>query len=129
MLNDTVANLLDKMYSFEKAGKKKCVVRPFSKVGKKVLEILKANNYIGEFEEGKDERGNFVTVTLIGNINECRAIKPRFAAELSDFVKFEKRFLPASDFGLIIISTSKGITTLADAKTKKVGGKLIAYCY
>ncbi|PIU29696.1 30S ribosomal protein S8 [Candidatus Woesearchaeota archaeon CG07_land_8_20_14_0_80_44_23] len=129
MLNDTVANLLDKMYSFEKAGKKKCTVRPFSKVGKRVLEILHENLYIGDFEEGEDERGRYVTVNLIGSINECRAIKPRFAVSMETYDKFEKRFLPASDFGILIISTNRGIKSHSTAKKEKLGGKLIAYCY
>ena len=43
--------------------------------------------------------------------------------------KFEKRYLPAKGFGLIIVSTSKGLMTHVDAEEKNIGGKMIAYCY
>ena len=43
--------------------------------------------------------------------------------------KFEQRYLPAKSFGMLIISTSKGMLTNIQAKEKKIGGKLIAYCY
>ena len=41
----------------------------------------------------------------------------------------EKRYLPAKDFGILIMSTSKGIMTHYDAKKKNLGGKLLSYCY
>ncbi len=46
-----------------------------------------------------------------------------------EFEKFEKRFLPAKDFGFLILSTSKGIMTHLAAKEKSIGGKLLAYVY
>ena len=42
---------------------------------------------------------------------------------------FEKRFLPAKDFGVLIISTNKGLLTQKQAKEQNVGGALVAYCY
>ncbi|MCX6709757.1 MAG: 30S ribosomal protein S8 [Candidatus Woesearchaeota archaeon] len=129
MLNDTVANLLSKMLSYEKAGKKECTVKPISKVGKRVLQIFKDNNYIEDFNEVADLRGSYVIIKLNGNINACNAIKPRFSVTLGTYEKFEKRFLPAREFGILIISTNKGIKTHEEAKKEKLGGKLIAYCY
>ena len=43
--------------------------------------------------------------------------------------KFERRFLPAKDFGIIIMSTDKGMMTNNEAKEKNLGGKLIAFVY
>ena len=43
--------------------------------------------------------------------------------------KYEKRYLPAKQFGILIISTPKGLMTHVQAMDKKTGGKLIAYCY
>ena len=45
------------------------------------------------------------------------------------FEKFERRYLPAKDLGILFVSTPKGIMTHYDAKAKKLGGKLLAYCY
>jgi len=46
-----------------------------------------------------------------------------------EFEKFEKRYLPAKDFGFIVISTTKGLITLEEAREKGLGGRLIAFVY
>jgi len=128
-MNDTLATALSNLLNAEKVGKSTCVVKPVSKITKAVFDIMKDNHYIGEFTEVDDKKGGYIDVNLIGGLNKCGAIKPRFAAEITEFTKFEKRFLPAKNFGMIIISTSKGIMTLEQAKEKKIGGKLLAYIY
>ena len=129
MLNDTLANILSKVLNAEKTGKKECVSKPSSKVIKKVLEIMQDNRYIGEFKEVIDSRGNFIKINLIGRLNKCGVIKPRYVVKVVDYEKFEKRYLPAKGFGIIIVSTNKGIMTGEEAKEKNIGGKLLAYCY
>ena len=93
------------------------------------LIILKKKGYISEFGEVKTCRGNYIDLKLKGTINNCGAIKPRFSVQTSTYEKYEKRYLPAKDFGIIIVSTSQGIMTHKEAKTKKIGGKLLAYVY
>jgi len=129
MLNDPLANVMSAILNHEKTGKRNLLVKPVSKVIKKVLSIMKDNHFIGEFQEIDDGRGGYLQLNLLGNLNKCGAIKPRHAAKVDDFEKFEKRYLPAIGFGTIMISTSKGIMTLDEAKKKKLGGKLLAYCY
>ncbi len=129
MMNDTLSNALSCIINAEKVGKTECTFSPCSKVIKKVLEIMKEKKYIGDYEVQDESKGGFVKINLLGNINNCKVIKPRFAVKKEDFEKFEKRFLPASGFGFILISTSKGIMTLEDAREKKIGGKLLAYIY
>jgi len=46
-----------------------------------------------------------------------------------NYEKFEKRYLPAKDFGMIIVSTNQGIMTHIEAKEKGLGGRLLAYVY
>jgi len=46
-----------------------------------------------------------------------------------EFEKFEKRFLPARGFGILIISTTSGVITHEEAREKNIGGKLIGYIY
>lgn len=128
MLNDNLANALSAIFNAENVGKKECTVKS-SKIIKRVLEIMRDNKYIGDLTEKKDNRGNSVSVALIGSINKCGAIKPRYPAQVSEFEKFEKRYLIAKDFGILIISTSKGIMMHSEAKKKNLGGVLLAYCY
>jgi small subunit ribosomal protein S8 len=129
MLNDTLATALSMILNMEKIGKKECLIRPTSKIIKVVLKIMNENNYIGTFDEVVTKKGNMLKVNLLGNINKCGAIKPRYSVKKSGYEKFEKRYLPAKDFGIIFVSTPKGIMTHMEARKKSIGGKLIAYCY
>jgi len=129
MLNDPLANLLSNILNAQKIGRTTCTSTPFSKLIKDVLDKMKANSYIGEYNVVEDNKGEVVVINLLGNINKCGVIKPRFSVKKGNYEKFEKRFLPAKDFGLLIISTTKGILTHYEAKEKGLGGKLIAYVY
>nr|AJS11978.1 30S ribosomal protein S8 [uncultured archaeon] len=128
-LNDTLANTLSLILIDEKAGRNGSNIRPSSKIIKKVLEVMKSNNYIGDFEEIKDGKGNTIKLNLIGNINKCGVVKPRYSVKKDEFEKFEKRYLLARGMGILIVSTPFGIITHNEAKKKGIGGKLLAYCY
>lgn len=128
-LNDTLANALSKILNCENTSKKEVVIMPASKLIKHVLAIMNKNNFIGKYTITKDNRGEIMQLSLLGKINKCGVIKPRFAIKKNEFEKFEKRFLPAKGMGFIIISTSNGIMTHEEAKEKGLGGKLLAYVY
>ena len=87
------------------------------------------HGYVGKSEEVIDSRGNYIKLGLNGSVNKCGVIKPRYSIKNIEFEKFESRYLPAKDFGILVVSTPNGIMTHTDAKSKKTGGKLIAYCY
>lgn len=129
MLNDPLSNALSKILNAERARKKECYIKPISKVIKKVLEIMQKNNYIGSIEYVEDGRGGQYKINLIGRINACGGIKPRYPIKIKDYVKFERRYMPAKDFGFLIVSTSQGIMTHTEAKSKNLGGRLLAFVY
>ena len=128
-LNDPLSSAMSKVNNREKVGKKDCVIKPISKMMKKVFDILNEEGYLGKYEEVEDGKGNHLKLNLLGSINKCGGIKPRFAVGVNNYEKFEKRYLPSRGFGVLIVSTSQGLMTHETAKEKKVGGKLIAYCY
>ena len=128
-LNDPLANALSLILIDEKSGKNESIIRPSSKIIKKVLEIMKDNKYVGAFEEIKDGRGDIIKLNLLGNINKCGVIKPRYSLKKDDFEKFEGRYLLARGMGILIVSTPSGIMVHHEAKKKNIGGKLLAYCY
>jgi small subunit ribosomal protein S8 len=68
-------------------------------------------------------------VKLLGRINRCGVIKPRFATKAIELEKWEKRYLPARNFGVLILSTSKGVMAHSDARAQSIGGQLLAYVY
>ncbi|MBI4150590.1 30S ribosomal protein S8 [Candidatus Woesearchaeota archaeon] len=129
MLNDTLATALSKIENFEKIGRKECLVMPASKTIKKVLELFNAHGYLGQAELASDARGGALKVHLLGKINKCGVIKPRFAVTMKEYEKFEKRYLPAKNVGVLLVSTPKGMMTHEEAKKNNHGGRLVAYCY
>lgn len=128
-LNDPLANAFSKIMNNETLGKGDCIIKPVSSIIKTLLIILNERRYIGKFKEVPDTKGNYITINLLGRINKCGVIKPRYAIKKDDYEKFEKRYLPSKGFGILIVSTPKGIMTNEEAKEKRMGGRLIAYCY
>ena len=126
---DPIVDALTKIRNAEVASKKECTLKPASNFLGEILRIAKESGYIEDCKK-HDEKGIIsFTVALSGKMNECKAIKPRFAVKKAEFAKYEKRYLPARDVGLIVVSTPKGLMTHAEAKAKKLGGRLIAFMY
>ena len=128
MLHDTLADALSTIKNAEKVGKSSCVTNS-SKVIKAVLQIMQDRGYIGAYEYIDDGRGGKFQIELKGKIIDCNAIKPRYNAKTTEFEKWEKRYLPAREFGILILSTPKGIVDHKKAKQLRTGGKLLAYIY
>ncbi|MBI4141821.1 30S ribosomal protein S8 [Candidatus Woesearchaeota archaeon] len=129
MQNDTIASTLSNIINHEKIGRKEVIIHPLSRTLRKILTIMQENKYVGNFEEITDTRGGIAKINLIGALNKCGVVKPRFSVTIKEYEKFEKRYLPAKGVGILIVSTSKGIMTHEEAKQKHTGGKLISYCY
>ena len=128
-LNDPLANVLSHILIEDKKGRKKIIVKNNSKIIKAVLTLLKEHKYLGDFKEIEDGKAKILEINLIGAVNKTGVIKPRHSVKLSEFTKFEKRYLPALGFGFLIISTNQGIMTQEKALKKNLGGKLLAYVY
>ncbi|MCX6665240.1 MAG: 30S ribosomal protein S8 [Euryarchaeota archaeon] len=129
MLNDPLADALSLIRNAEQKGKGDCTICPSSKLIGGVLSLLKEKGYIGSFEHVEDGKAGMFHVQLIGNINDCCVIKPRYPIKRDELEKWEARYLPAREFGLLIITTTSGVISNADAKQLGVGGKLLAYVY
>lgn len=126
---DPLADALSRVLNAERAGKSSVKIKPVSKVIKEVLRVMNENGYVGTYEFINDGRGGMINLNLVKAINKCGAIKPRFSFSVEEIEKFEKRYLPSKDFGIIIVSTNKGIMTHLEAKQKNLGGILLAYVY
>lgn len=129
MLIDPLADALSNIKNNERAGNLECIIKPASKLVGRVLKVMQEEGYIGEFEFIDDGKSGKFRVKLLGRINDCGVIRPRFAVKKEEFEKFEKRFLPAQDFGILILTTNQGVMTHKEAKERKIGGRLLAYVY
>lgn len=124
MRHDLISDALSAIKNAEYVGKSECAVVN-SKLVRSILSILQKTSYIGEVRES----GKKIRVRLIGKISALHVVRPRFAVKHDGFEKFEKRYLPSREVGVIIVSTSQGVMTHKEAIEKKIGGRLLAYVY
>lgn len=110
-------------------GKSDCIIQPSSKLIGRVLKVMQDHGYINQFEYVEDGKAGKFRVMLKGAINNCGVIKPRFSVKNTDIERFEARFLPAQNFGVLILTTTAGVITQDYAKELGIGGKLLAYVY
>ncbi len=128
-LMDPLADALTNIRNNELQGNDDCVIKPASKLIGYVLSTMQKENYIGNFELVDDGKAGYFDVELVGNINKCGVIKPRHAVKNSEFENFEKRYLPAKNFGILIVTTPEGVMTHQEAKEAGLGGRLLVYIY
>ena len=124
-----LADCLKTMSNAEKRGKRQVIIRPSSKVVVKFLQTMQKNGYIGEFEIIDDHRSGKIVVNLIGRINKCGVISPRFDVGVKDIEQWILNVLPSRGFGHVVLTTTYGILTHEEARQKKTGGKLLGFFY
>ena len=126
---DPLSDAFTRIFNAEQAGHYEVSVSPASKLLGSMLNIMQKSGYVGEFEKINDGRAGSYRIELIGAINRCGVIKPRHSVRRSDFDKWESRYLPARDFGVLIVTTSQGRMDRYGAKKERVGGRLLAYIF
>jgi len=129
MQSDPLNDAMSVMKNAAAIGKGECVIQPSSKLIGRVLKVMQDHGYISQFEYVEDGKAGQFKVSMKGAINNCGVIKPRYSVKKADLEKFEARFLPAQDFGVLILTTTEGVITHTKAKELGVGGKLLAYVY
>ena len=126
---DPLNDALVKIFNAEQAGKFNVELAPASKLLGNVLNIMQTSGYVGEINREVNGRGDTFVVELRGTINRCGTVKPRHSVRRQEYEKWETRYLPARDFGLLIMTTNSGVMHHYDAKDARIGGKLLAYVY
>ena len=66
---------------------------------------------------------------LIGRINKCGVISPRFDVTVPELEKWINNLLPSRSFGHIVLTTSLGIIDHDEARRKHTGGKVLGFFY
>jgi small subunit ribosomal protein S8 len=123
MSQDVISDALNQIMNARRVEKTEVLLKKKSKLLIELFKMMKKEGHIDFKEEG-----NTIKVTII-NLNECRAIKPRYYVSVSKIDKYLRRFLPSRNFGTLAISTSQGLLSHGKTYEKKIGGSLIAYYY
>ncbi|MBI2004144.1 30S ribosomal protein S8 [Candidatus Pacearchaeota archaeon] len=126
MSHDVVADALNMIKNAKISGKENVKINRISNFLIEVLKVMKQEGAIKKYKIDADEKSIQLT---IGDLVECKAIKPRFTVKKGDIEKYRRRYLPSTNLGVLIISTNKGLITHEEAEGEKIGGCLIAYFY
>lgn len=126
MSQDIVADALNMIKNAQKAKKKNVKIKRISNLLIEILKIMKQKGAIKKYKIESKEKSVEIS---IGELFECKAIKPRFTVQKTEIEKYRRRYLPARNIGTIIVSTNKGLLTHEEAQQEQIGGCLIAYFY
>ena len=124
-----LANLFTTLYNTEGRRKDSCIIVPTSKLAVEVLNTLKNNGYIKEFEHIDDNKGGKFVVKLLAKIEKCGAVTPRFKVKKDEYNYWEQRYLPSFNRGILLVTTNQGVMSHHEAVNKGIGGFLIGYVY
>lgn len=123
---DQIADLITRIRNAIMVGKNEILV-PTSKLKVGVVEVLKKNGYVADYEvvEGKPRGMLKVTINepgMIAKINEISKVsKPgRRVYSAADELPVVK-----SGRGMVIVSTSKGLMNGREAKKNRLGGEIL----
>ena len=120
---------LNAIVNAEKAGKRQVLIRPSSKVIIKYLQCMQKYGYIGDFEIVDDHRSGKIVVNLIGRLNKCGVISPRFDVTLDKIEQLASDILPSRQFGHLVLTTTYGMLVHEEARRKHTGGKIIGFFF
>jgi len=128
-LTNIIANTFSTIYNNEMRRKHSCIIAPVSKLALQVLNVMKAYNFIQDYQYINDGRGGKVIVKLSAKINRCNAISPRISVSKDGYDEYDRQYLPSYTRGILIVSTPLGVMSHHEAQSKGVGGVLLGYVY
>ncbi len=133
-MTDPIADMLTRLRNANQAYHESTSM-PHSRMKTGIAEILKAQGYIADFEvtdPAEGEVGKTLTITLKYGTNRERSIAGvRRISKPGLRVYAKSNALPKvlGGLGIAIISTSQGLLTDREAKSKSVGGEVLAYVW
>lgn len=119
MFNDTISDFLTRLRNASMSGKPILQARN-NKTVTRLAELLKDEGFILKTE--KD--GYFLNIELNSNMPFTH-IKRISKPGIRRYVKHQEIPRPRTGFGLVLLSTPKGVLTGNQARKQKVGGELI----
>lgn len=127
---DPIADMLSRIRNAI-AVRKQEVSMPHSKVKESVARLLKDNGFLTDVRVTDASIGKTLTIVISGESENARITEIVRLSKPGRRFYTKAREIPTvkRGRGLVIVSTSKGMMTGADAKNQGVGGELICQVY
>ena len=130
VMTDPIADMLTRIRNANQA-KHENVTMPASRLKLEILAVLKNEGYISEYEKIEDGKQGVIKVTLKYNNKDrvIKGLKKISKPGLRVYAKSSELPKVLNGLGVAIISTSNGIMTDREARSKKLGGEVIAFVW
>ena len=130
MVTDTISDLLTRLRNAQRAGHPSVQV-PVSKVSGRILEVLKAEGFIGQVQRKEARQSGFEVYEVglkyfnsgspvMGTLKRVSRPGRRIYRKTGDLPKVD------SGLGISLISTSQGVMSDREARRRRVGGEVLA---
>ena len=129
-MTDPIADMLTRIRNANQA-KHEVVEMPASRLKLEILEVLKNEGYIAEYEKIEDGKQGVIKVTLkyVNKERDIKGIKRISKPGLRVYAKSTELPQVLNGLGVAIISTSNGVMTDREARKNKLGGEVIAFVW
>ena len=130
VMTDPIADMLTRIRNANQA-KHESVEMPASRLKLEILEVLKNEGYITEYEKVEDGKQGVIKVTLkyVNKERVIKGIKRISKPGLRVYAKSTELPQVLNGLGVAIISTSNGVMTDREARKNKLGGEVIAFVW
>ena len=132
MITDTISDLLTRIRNANMV-KHQIVEIPITKISLAIIQILKEEGFIEDFEMYNENNNKFILISLryIGKTRKPVISKLKRISKPGLRVYANSKKLPIilNNLGIAIISTSKGVFTNLNAKKLGIGGEILCYIW
>ncbi|AMM91324.1 30S ribosomal protein S8 [Peribacillus simplex] len=131
VMTDPIADMLTRIRNANMVRHEKLEV-PASKIKKEIAEILKREGFVRDFELIEDNKQGIIRIFLKYGANNERVItglKRISKPGLRVYAKTGEVPRVLNGLGIAIVSTSHGVLTDKEARSKQAGGEVLAYVW
>jgi small subunit ribosomal protein S8 len=128
MMTDPIADMLTRIRNAA-AAKKREVVLPNSKIKYTIAKILEKEGYLDNVEVKEDSKELSFAVSFNDDLPVVTEIKRISKPGRRVYGKRDELPTVLSGRGIAIVSTSQGLMTNAEAKSRSLGGEIVCEVY
>lgn len=129
VMTDPIADMLTRIRNANQQ-KHETVAIPASNMKVGIAEILKNEGFIKDFKvEGDVQKNITITLKYKGNERVITGLKRISKPGLRVYAKVNEVPKVLNGLGIVLLSTSHGLMTDKEARSKQVGGEVLAYIW
>lgn len=132
MVTDTISDVLTRIRNATMV-KHQIVKIPLTKMSIAIIQILKQEGFIEDYEKYNEKNRNYIIVSLRYDEESHESIICKIERVskpgLRVYTNYKNLPVVLNDLGIAIMSTPKGVITNIKAREEKVGGEVLCYVW